>query len=148
MLVRMLIVLFSIYSYGLACEVDPELVQLTIDVANQEGIQPELLISVVWVESRFCTDALSHAGAIGLGQLMPGTAKDLGVNPNLPEENLKGAARYLKQQHNRFEILNLALAAYNAGPQRVKDSGGVPDIIETKEYIRKVTKIYQQLVNN
>ena len=148
MRVLIITLLLSLLGFSLACDVDSELVQLAIDVAQQEGIQPELLIAVVWVESRFCPNALSPAGAIGLGQLMPGTAKDLGVDPKIPKENLIGSANYLFQQYSTFKSVDLALAAYNAGPRRVKESGGVPDIFETKDYLRKVTSIYQQLFQN
>lgn len=143
MLLHILIVLLSICSYGFACEVDPNLVQLTIDIAKEEGIQPELLIAVVWVESRFCPDVVSPAGAIGLGQLMHGTAKELGVNPIVPEENISGAARYLIQQFQRFESWNLALAAYNAGASRVIKAQGIPKIPETQQYVQKVIHIYK-----
>ena len=145
MFLRILIVLLPIYSYGFACEVDPDLVQLTIDIAKQEGIQPELLIAVVWVESRFCPDAISPAGAIGLGQLMPATASDLKVNPYKTEDNLRGSVRYLIQQFKEFQNWELALAAYNAGPQRVIDASGIPKISETRGHISKVTKIYLRL---
>ena len=146
MRVLFITLLLSLVSFSLACEVDPELVQLAIDVAQQEGIQPELLIAVVWVESRFCPDAVSPVGAIGLGQLMPGTAKDLGLDPKIPKENLSGSARYLALQYKAFEALDLSLAAYNAGPRRVMESGGVPDILETKEYVSKVNKVFRQLL--
>jgi len=134
-----------VFSFSLACRVDSKLVQLTIDVAKQEGIQPELLIAVVWVESRFCPDAFSPAGAIGLGQLMPGTAKELNVNPHSRKENLHGAASYLRKQYFSFEDWGLALAAYNAGPTRVRRVKRVPDIQETIDYIERVTTIYSQL---
>ena len=145
MLLRFLIILISVYTFGFACEVDPELVQLTIDVAKQEGIQPELLIAVVWVESRFCPDVVSPAGAIGLGQLMPGTAYELGVNPNDEQENLTGSTQYLIQQHKRFGSWRLAFAAYNAGPRRISEAKGIPNIIETQDYVTKVAIIYQTM---
>ena len=143
MVMRLLLILISLSIYGFACDVDPDLVQLTIDVAKQEGIQPELLIAVVWVESRFCPDAVSPAGAIGLGQLMPGTAKDLGVNPFDYFENIVGAARYLIKQQHRFESWELAFAAYNAGPRRVAEAKGIPDIKETQDYVGRVMFIYK-----
>ena len=145
MLLRLIIILIAISAYGFACELDSDIVQLTIDVAKQEGIQPELLVAVVWVESRFCPDAVSPAGAIGLGQLMPLTANELNVQPNNPQENLLGASRYLLKQHKRFDNWQLALAAYNAGASRVERAAGIPNIPETQDYILKVTKIYQQL---
>ena len=148
MLLRLVFIVITLYTYGFACELDSDLVQLTIDVAKQEGIQPELLMAVVWVESRFCPDALSPAGAIGLGQLMLGTAKELEVDPFISEENLLGSARYLQKQFIRFEDWTLALAAYNAGARRVSEAGGVPEIIETQEYVKRVVYIYNQFVQD
>ena len=148
MLLRLIIVLTAISTYGFACEVDSDLVQLTIDVAKQEGIQPELLIAVVWVESRFCPGAVSPVGAIGLGQLMPITAAELEVNPILPTDNLIGSSRYLLQQFRRFKSWDLALAAYNAGPARVLESAAIPEISETKKYVKLVLVIHDTLINS
>lgn len=142
-----LIVSLSVFCFTLACDVDSELVQLTIDIAKQEGVQPELLIAVVWAESRFCPDAVSHAGAIGLGQLMPRTAEELKVNPYSNSENLLGAVSYLKKQYLRFGNWQLALAAYNAGPSRVQNENGIPKIDETINYVKRVLRIYSQLVH-
>lgn len=108
------------------------------DAANRYGVDVDLLTALVWTESAFRPDAISPAGAIGLGQLMPGTAGDLGVDPYDPIQNLDGAARYLRQQLDRFGSDELALAAYNAGPGRVIRSGGVPNIAETQAYVRVV----------
>jgi soluble lytic murein transglycosylase-like protein len=107
--------------------------------AARHGIEPELLGALVWTESDFDPQARSRSGAIGLGQLMPGTAAELGVNPNDPAQNLDGAARYLRQQIDRFGDTRLALAAYNAGPGRVASAGGVPAITETQNYVERVT---------
>ena len=142
MLLRLIIILIAISTYGFACEVDPDLVQRTIDVAIQEGIQPELLIAVVWVESRFCPDAISPAGAIGLGQLMPATAEELNVNPKIPSQNLQGSSIYLSNQIERFKNIQLALAAYNAGAARVAKENNIPDIKETQKYIKLVMHTY------
>ena len=147
MRVLFIVLLLSLLGLSLACKVDPELVQLAIDVAKQEGIQPELLIAVVWVESRFCPDAVSPAGAIGLGQLMPGTANDLGVNPENKQDNLQGSSRYLLQQFERFQNWHLALAAYNAGPNRVVQAEGIPLIKETQSYVKNTIYIYQSIVD-
>jgi soluble lytic murein transglycosylase-like protein len=108
--------------------------------AEAHGIRPELLAALVWTESGFRADAVSPAGARGLGQLMPGTAAELGVDPDVPAENLDGAARYLRAQLDRFGDTRLALAAYNAGPGRVADAAGVPDIRETRDYVERVTE--------
>ena len=109
------------------------------------GIDPALLASVVQHESNFNPNAVSHAGAIGLAQLMPGTAAGLGVDPHDPHENLAGGARYLKTQLDRFGDVELALAAYNAGPNRVAQAGGIPRIQETQTYVQRVTATYREL---
>ncbi len=113
--------------------------------ANDAGVDPALLAALVQHESGFRPDAVSHAGAIGLAQLMPGTAAGLGVNPRDPEENLAGGARYLREQLDRFGDVRLALAAYNAGPGRVSRAGGIPRITETQNYVERVTSTYDRL---
>lgn len=107
--------------------------------ARNAGVDPALLAALVWTESNFDPGAGSSAGARGLGQLMPGTAAGLGVDPDVPEENLDGAARYLKAQLDRFGSVELALAAYNAGPGAVSRHQGVPPYAETQAYVRRVT---------
>ncbi len=102
-------------------------------------LSPSLLEALVWQESRWRPNAVSHAGARGLAQLMPGTAKYLGVDPDDPFQNLEGGARYLREQLDRFDgDLEKALAAYNAGPGRVERAGGVPNIRETKLYVAAI----------
>ncbi len=113
--------------------------------ANRHGLPPTLLTALVWSESAFVPDAESHAGAIGLAQLMPGTAAMMNVDPYDPIQNLEGGARYLAAQLDRFESVDLALAAYNAGPGRVQRAGGIPDITETRNYVAIVTRRYHQL---
>ncbi len=108
-------------------------------LAEKYDISPALLEAVVWQESRWRTNALSPAGARGLAQLMPGTARQLGVNPDDPSANLEGGARYLRTQLDAFGgDLEKALAAYNAGPARVVRSGGVPAITETRLYVAAI----------
>ena len=103
-------------------------------------LSPALIEALVWQESRWRADAVSHAGARGLAQLMPGTAAYLGVDPDDPFANLEGGARYLREQLDLFDgDLEKALAAYNAGPGRVIRAGGVPRIRETQNYVAAIT---------
>ena len=104
--------------------------------ADKHGIPQDLFLRLVHQESRWDHTAVSHAGAIGLAQLMPGTAALLRVDPTVPSENLDGGARYLRQQYETFGSWRLALAAYNAGPGAVKKYGGIPPFRETKNYVR------------
>ena len=107
----------------------------------QFGLPAGLLDALIWTESRYNPFAISKAGAAGLGQLMPGTAKELGVaNRFDPLANLSGAARYLRQMLDRFGTVHMALAAYNAGPGAVERAGGIPLNGETPAYVRNVIK--------
>jgi soluble lytic murein transglycosylase-like protein len=108
--------------------------------ASSNGIDPALLKGLVSQESGFDPNAHSPAGAVGLTQLMPGTAAALGVtNPLDPAQSLQGGARYLRQQLDRFGgDESLALAAYNAGPGAVARYGGVPPYAETQGYVKNV----------
>ncbi len=107
-------------------------------VATDEGVPASLLGALVWSESSFHPDAESSAGARGLTQLMPTTAAGLGVNIDDPADNLRGGARYLRQMLDRFGSPELALAAYNAGPNAVTRAGGIPNYPETQNYVTKV----------
>ncbi|MEM7438032.1 MAG: lytic transglycosylase domain-containing protein [Pseudomonadota bacterium] len=106
--------------------------------ARKYNIPTDLFNRLIQQESNWNPKARSHKGAIGLAQLMPFTAKKLGVNPHDPQQNLEGGARYLRQQYNKFRSWRLALAAYNAGPGAVEKHGGVPPYKETKNYVKKI----------
>jgi len=107
--------------------------------AAKNGVDPALLRALVRQESGFDPAARSGAGAVGLTQLMPGTAASLGVDPTDPAQALDGGARYLRQQLDRFGgDERKALAAYNAGPGAVARFGGVPPYTETQNYVQRV----------
>lgn len=111
-------------------------------IAIEEGVDPDLFLRLIGAESSFNPDAVSPKGAAGLAQLMPGTAAELGVDPTDPIQNLRGGARYLRQQLDEFGDPVLALAAYNAGPGSVRKYGGVPPFEETKNYVAKIIGDY------
>lgn len=112
---------------------------LTRRAAQQEHIDPALYQALVWKESRGKADARSPAGALGYSQLMPDTARGLGVDPSDPWQNLLGGARYLGQQLKAFGGDQAkALAAYNAGPGAVQKYGGVPPYAETQGYVKDI----------
>lgn len=109
------------------------------ELSAKYDISPTLLEAVVWQESRWRTGAVSPVGARGLAQLMPGTARQMGVNPHDPSSNLEGGARYLRIQLDAFGgDIEKALAAYNAGPARVQAAGGIPRIRETQNYVASI----------
>lgn len=102
-------------------------------------LSPRLIEALVWQESRWNANAVSPAGARGLAQLMADTAKELGVNSDDPLANLEGGARYLRMQIDAFDgDIEKALAAYNAGPGRVRRANGIPDIPETQNYVASI----------
>jgi soluble lytic murein transglycosylase-like protein len=108
-------------------------------LAQKYDVSPALIEALVWQESRWRPNARSPVGASGLTQLMPGTARELGVDPWNPYSNLEGGVKYLRQQLDRFNgDLEKALAAYNAGPGRVLKAGGVPNIRETRLYVSSI----------
>ena len=112
--------------------------------SKQKGVPAGLVHSLIKVESNYNVEALSPKGAMGLVQLMPETAMDLGIeNPFDPEENIKGGVTLLKNliDGNNGDY-KLALAAYNAGQKNVDRAGGIPNFKETKEYVKKVLDLY------
>lgn len=111
---------------------------------EKHGVDPSLVHAVVRVESDFNTFALSRKGAMGLMQLMPQTAMDLNVRDSFsPRENIEGGVRYLRSLLDKYEgNVQLALAAYNAGETSVKKWGTVPPFKETKDYVKKIMKLY------
>ncbi|MBI3396350.1 MAG: lytic transglycosylase domain-containing protein [Spirochaetia bacterium] len=124
---------------------DGELEKLIEQASVRNGVSPEIVRAVVAQESGGQKDAVSSAGALGLMQLMPETAKGLGVNPRIPAENLDGGVRFLKSMALRFGNLDQALAAYNAGPGAVEKYGGVPPYSETVNYVKKIRQILREI---
>jgi soluble lytic murein transglycosylase-like protein len=107
--------------------------------AARHGLSPRVVEAVAWQESRFNAAAISPKGAIGVMQLMPGTAAELGVNARDPASNVEGGTVYLAKMLDTFDgDLTLALAAYNAGPRAVQRYGGTPPFAETQAYVKAV----------
>jgi soluble lytic murein transglycosylase-like protein len=123
---------------------DAELDLIIFKAGEQQGVDPRLLHAVIWQESRYKTQALSHAGAQGLMQLIPDTAKRFGCDdPNDPAKNITAGTKYLSWLLKRFSgNVELALAGYNAGEGAVDKYDGVPPYNETQNYVKIISKRY------
>lgn len=115
-----------------------EYLPLAKEMAARHGVPEDLFLRLVQQESGWNPGAVSPKGATGLAQLMPETAARLGVDPNDPQQNLEGGARYLRMMYDRFGNWRLALAAYNAGPEAVSKHDGIPPYEETQNYVRVI----------
>lgn len=135
------------YNPSIGAAAAQEYASLINEFGASQGVDPRLVAALVAAESAFRADAVSSAGARGLGQLMPGTASGLGVLDAFdPRQNLSGATRYLSTQLRRWGgSVDLALASYNAGPGAVEQYGGVPPYQETQSYVRYVSGLYEEL---
>ena len=122
--------------------------ELIIKNSYEMGIDPELALSIAKAESNFNQNRRSKYGAIGVFQLMPSTAKKLGINPYHINDNIKGGISYYKKMYKIFGSVELALAAYNAGPGNVKRYKGIPPFKETKRFISSIMSNYSYLKKN
>lgn len=114
--------------------------------AKKHGIDPEWLAGLFRQESNFNPYAVSHCGAMGMGQIMPETARYLGVkDPFNAAQNIDAAAKYLKEQYDRFGSMDLALAAYNAGPGAVRKHKGIPPYRETQNYVKAIRSHHAEI---
>ena len=118
--------------------------QLVSSSAKRQGVDPKLAMAVAKAESNFDAQAVSEVGAQGVMQLMPDTARSLGVNPQDTKENIEGGVAYLRQMLQQFQgDPAKAVAAYNAGPGAVAAYGGIPPYGETQEYVKRVLKFME-----
>lgn len=115
-----------------------EYLEVAKAAARRHGVPEDLFLRLVQQESGWNPGAVSHKGATGLAQLMPGTAAKLGVDIDNPAENLEGGARYLRMMYDQFGSWKLALAAYNAGPGAVEEHDGIPPFAETENYVKAI----------
>ena len=145
---KYLVVPRNSWSYG-GCKAASNYESLIAHEARQRGLDPALVKAVVHAESLFNPCARSPKGAVGLMQLMPATARSLGVrNPYEPAQNVRGGVMYLAKLLDRYDgNLALSLAAYNAGPGAVDRHGGIPPYGETRAYVKRVLALRERYSN-
>jgi soluble lytic murein transglycosylase-like protein len=126
---------------------DPELDRIILEAGEKQGVDPRFIHAVIWQESKYKVDARSHAGAQGLMQLMPATAKRFGCeHPDDPQENIAAGTKYLSWLLKRFAgNVELALAGYNAGEGSVDKYDGIPPYSETQNYVKIISKRYGKM---
>jgi len=130
--------------YSLSGRVDPLFHSIIQEASDRYEVEPELIRAIIMAESSYNPNAVSRRGARGLMQLMPSTARALGVEDSFnPEHNIHGGVKYFKQLLDRFDgDVSVALAAYNAGSRKVREYQGIPPFKATHYYIKKVFSYY------
>ena len=123
-----------------------EIKQKIIDTANDMGVEPAVVLSIAKIESGFNQNAKGASGTIGVFQLMPSTARNMGYNPYNLDENIKAGITYYKNMYKQFGSMELAVAAYNSGPMAVKRINGVPN--NSKQFVNRVMADYRYYKNN
>ena len=146
-LVKTLLVVFCIASIASSTAFASQSPQentkrLIIQTAQRLGVDPHMALSIAKIESNFNASAKSSRGAIGLFQLTPSTAKKLGVNPYIVSENIEGGLKYYQMLYKKYGSMDLALAAYNAGPGNVAKYNGIPPFSATKCFIKNIKREY------
>ena len=116
--------------------------KLIVKTAQKLGVDPYIALSIAKIESNFDASSKSRGGAIGLFQLNPSTARVLGINPYIVSENVEGGIRYYQMMYKKYGSMDLALAAYNAGPGNVAKYKGVPPFKTTQNFISNIKKEY------
>ncbi len=114
--------------------------KLIVQTAKRLGVDPYVALSIAKIESNFNAAVKSPGGAIGLYQLTPSTAQKLGVNPYIVSENIEGGLKYYQMLYKKYGTMELALAAYNAGPGNVAKYKGIPPFATTKNFINNIKK--------
>jgi len=130
-------------------QIRKEIMDVVDEASKKYGLDKELILAIIKQESNFDPKAVSYVGACGLMQLMPETAKELGVSdPFDIRQNIMGGTKYIKQLLDQFKDVKLAIAAYNAGPGNVMKYNGIPPFSETQNYVAKVLDNYINYKNN
>ncbi len=143
---------FAIMNLSQSAKAEPDSVltvkELIVKHAYEMDLDPALALSIAKTESNFCHNKKSKYGAIGVFQLMPSTAKKMGYNPYHLQENIKGGISYYKEMYKMFGSMELALAAYNAGPGNVKKYKGIPPFWETRHFVSSIMTDYKNFKKN
>ena len=148
-----LFILITLVSFNSVCSAQysaskTAIKEKIVKCSIEQGVDPALALSVAQQESKFDKNARSAAGAVGVFQLVPSTARSLKIDPYCLNGNISGGVKYLKMMQDKFGSMELVIAAYNAGPGAVKRHNGVPPYSQTKTYVRKIMANYNYLKKN